>query len=66
MSHLETLDYEPKLVELDGQPMPPSITQGQPIAQLQGEELIPACALRVCIGIFISEFLRWRTRCNAF
>lgn len=42
MSHLETLDYEPKLVELDGQPMPPSITQGQPIAQLQGEELIPA------------------------
>jgi hypothetical protein len=33
-SHLETLDYKPKLVELDGQPMPESVTQGQPIAQL--------------------------------
>jgi Protein of unknown function (DUF1501) len=35
-SHLETLDYKPKLAELDGQPMPKSITAGQPIAQLQG------------------------------
>jgi hypothetical protein len=38
-SHLETLDYKPKLVELDGQPMPESVTQGQPIAQLQGQTL---------------------------
>lgn len=38
-SHLETLDYKPKLAELDGQPMPESVTQGQPIAQLQGKEL---------------------------
>jgi hypothetical protein len=38
-SHLETLDYKPKLAELDGQPMPASITTGQPIAQLQGREL---------------------------
>jgi hypothetical protein len=38
-SHLETFDYKAKLKELDGQPMPASITQGQPIAQLQGKEL---------------------------
>lgn len=38
-SHLETLDYKEKLKELDGQPMPSSITEGQPIAQLQGQEL---------------------------
>jgi len=36
-SHLETLDYKPKLAELDGQPMPQSVTAGQPIAQLQGQ-----------------------------
>lgn len=38
-SHLETFDYKPELERLHGQPMPPSITQGQPIAQLQGAEL---------------------------
>ena len=38
-SHLETFDYKPKLAEMDGQPMPESITQGQPIAQLQGRQL---------------------------
>ena len=38
-SHLETFDHKPKLVELDGQPMPQSFTRGQPIAQLQGQEL---------------------------
>ncbi len=38
-SHLETLDYKPKLAELSGEPMPESITQGQPIAQLQGQAL---------------------------
>src|SRR4051794_30460671 len=35
-SHLETLDYKPKLAEMTGQPMPESLTKGQPIAQLQG------------------------------
>ena len=35
-SHLETLDYKPKLREMDGKGMPKSITEGQPIAQLQG------------------------------
>lgn len=38
-SHLETLDYKPKLAEMHGKPMPESITRGQPIAQLQGKPL---------------------------
>ena len=42
-SHLETFDHKPVLSEQDGQPMPASITAGQPIAQLQGKEL-------VCLG----------------
>jgi hypothetical protein len=39
MSHLDTFDYKSKLVEMDGQPMPESVTQGQQIAQLQGAQL---------------------------
>ncbi len=38
-SHLETFDYKPKLAEMDRRPMPESFTRGQPIAQLQGQEL---------------------------
>jgi hypothetical protein len=38
-SHLETFDYRPVLAERHGQPMPESITKGQPIAQLQGSKL---------------------------
>ena len=38
-SHLETFDYKPKLAELHGQPMPASFTNGQQIAQLQGQKL---------------------------
>jgi len=38
-SHLETFDYKPKLAEMDGQPMPSSVTSGQPIAQLQNQKL---------------------------
>jgi hypothetical protein len=38
-SHLETLDYKPKLAAMHGQPMPESFTKGQPIAQLQGRQL---------------------------
>src|SRR2546421_1420840 len=34
-SHLETLDPKPQLAKRHGQPMPESITKGQPIAQLQ-------------------------------
>ncbi|TWU23759.1 DUF1501 domain-containing protein [Bythopirellula polymerisocia] len=39
-SHLETFDYKPTLEKINGQPMPVSYTQGQQIAQLQGQELI--------------------------
>jgi len=38
-SHLETFDFKPELAKLDGKPMPASYTAGQPIAQLQGQEL---------------------------
>ena len=38
-SHLETFDYKPELARLDGELMPDSFTKGQPIAQLQGQEL---------------------------
>ena len=36
-SHLETFDYKPELAKLGGKPMPKSFTDGQPIAQLQGQ-----------------------------
>ena len=66
-SHLETFDYKPRLMELDGQPMPESYTAGQPIAQLQGQTLR-------CLGPLtkfkkygengqeISDFLPWHTK----
>jgi hypothetical protein len=38
-SHLETFDPKPKLAEMDGEPMPESLTKGQQIAQLQGNVL---------------------------
>lgn len=39
-SHLELFDNKPELARRHGQPMPESITKGQPIAQLQGAKLI--------------------------
>ncbi|MBM3832146.1 MAG: DUF1501 domain-containing protein [Verrucomicrobia bacterium] len=39
-SHLETFDFKPKLAEMDGQPMPESMTAGQQLAQLQGQKLV--------------------------
>ncbi len=36
-SHLETLDFKPKLAELDGKPMPKAVTEGEQIAQLQDQ-----------------------------
>jgi len=39
-SHLETLDYKPKLAEMHGKGMPESVTKGQQIAQLQGRPLV--------------------------
>jgi hypothetical protein len=39
-SHLETFDYKPKLGQMNGQPMPESLTKGQQVAQLQGKPLL--------------------------
>ena len=39
-SQLETFDFKPKLARMDGQAMPPSMTNGQQLAQLQGEKLV--------------------------
>ncbi len=63
-SHLETFDYRPKLAEMDGQPMPASYTEGQPIAQLQGKELKCQGPLTKFgrygeSGQEISDFLPW-------
>jgi hypothetical protein len=38
-SHLETFDPKPRLAEMHGKPMPESLTRGQQLAQLQGQEL---------------------------
>jgi len=38
-SQFETFDFKPKLNELDGQPMPSSLTNGQRLAQIRGQEL---------------------------
>jgi hypothetical protein len=55
-SHLETFDYKPKLAEMNGKPMPESLTKGRQIAQLQGQKL-------VCFGPQTS-FKRFG-KCNA-
>jgi hypothetical protein len=39
-SHLETFDPKPELKRRSGEPMPESITKGQPIAQLQGKSAL--------------------------
>jgi hypothetical protein len=39
-SQLETFDPKPKLAEMHGKPMPESLTQGQQLAQLQGQKLV--------------------------
>jgi hypothetical protein len=39
-SQFETFDNKPGLARMDGQPMPESVTRGQPIAQLQGQKLV--------------------------
>ncbi len=42
-SHLELFDNKSKLAEMNGEPMPESMTRGQQLAQLQGQKL-------VCLG----------------
>jgi hypothetical protein len=66
-SHLETFDYKPQLAAMDGQPMPPSFTDGQPIAQLQGQTLKcqgPMTTFRRYGegGQQISDFLPWHAK----
>ena len=66
-SHLETFDYKPKLEAMDGQAMPESFTQGQPIAQLQGKELRCQGPLTKFNkygqnGQEISDFLPWHAK----
>ena len=66
-SHLETFDPKPALAKLDGQPMPESFTQGQPIAQLQGQELKclgPQTTFKKYgqSGQEISDFLPWTAK----
>ena len=39
-SHLETFDFKPRLAAMDGKPMPESLTAGQQLAQLQGQQLV--------------------------
>ncbi len=39
-SQLELYDERPKLAEMDGKPMPESLTRGQQLAQLQGQKLV--------------------------
>lgn len=39
-SQLETFDPKPKLGEMHGKPMPETLTQGQQLAQLQGQKLV--------------------------
>jgi hypothetical protein len=66
-SHLETFDYKPRLDELDGEPMPASYTDGQPIAQLQGQTL--KCLGHLTkfnrygkSGQWISDYLPWHQK----
>lgn len=59
-SHVESLDPKPKLDELDGQPFPKSMTDGQELAQLQNTTLVARksfCKFRKWgeAGIEISE-----------
>ncbi len=39
-SQLELFDDKPKLAEMTGSPVPESFTKGQPVAQLQGQQML--------------------------
>ena len=61
-SQFETLDHKPTLARLHGQDMPKSVTEGQPIAQLQGARLRimgPQASFRACgqSGLEIADIL---------
>lgn len=66
-SHLETFDYKPQLDKLSGQPMPESFTNGQPIAQLQGQELKVQGHLKEFrphgqSGLMFCDYLKWQSK----
>lgn len=66
-SHLETFDYKPKLAELHEQPFPESYTKGQPIAQLQDQELKAYGPMfkfdrHGQSGQYVSELLPWQQK----
>ncbi|UUO06365.1 DUF1501 domain-containing protein [Blastopirellula sp. J2-11] len=66
-SQFETFDNKPELSRMDGQPMPESFTAGQPIAQLQGQELRCLGAMTKfkkygAGGVEISDFLPWHAK----
>lgn len=66
-SHLETFDYKPELAKLDGKPMPSSYTEGQPIAQLQGQKLKvlgPQTTFKKYgeCGRMVADFLPWHAK----
>ena len=66
-SQFETFDFKPKLADMDGKPMPESITQGQPIAQLQGQQLkclAPQTKFQKYgqSGQEVSDFLPWTAK----
>lgn len=66
-SHLETFDYKPELVRRNGQAMPNSLTDGQPIAQLQSKELrimgpLAKFKRSGSGGNMISDLLPWHQR----
>lgn len=66
-SHLETFDYKPELARIDGQPMPARFVAGQPIAQLQGQELKAQGPLTKFkqygeSGQTFSDFLPWQSK----
>lgn len=66
-SQFETFDYKPQLAAMDGQAMPESITQGQPIAQLQGQKLkclAPQTKFQKYgqSGQEVSDFLPWTAK----
>ncbi|MCA9234328.1 MAG: DUF1501 domain-containing protein, partial [Planctomycetales bacterium] len=66
-SHLELFDEKPELSRISGQPMPASVTAGQPIAQLQGKELramgsIAKFGRYGASGQAISDFLPWHRK----
>jgi uncharacterized protein (DUF1501 family) len=51
-SHLETFDNKPTLAKMDGQAIPASLTDGQPIAQLQGAKVLRCLGPQHAFGRF--------------